>query len=143
MEGKSIHSFLLALTDSHRTLLESPVDDATLRDVFIKYGRSASHCYKLATNPLERDAWEHSIPIALRNIPDPATFSINLAGHNVDARSDAIIEASSQLITIFPDKHRMPRVDLVSKHVAMHLYAIIEDHNEEDFWKYFNQFWSV
>jgi hypothetical protein len=136
LEGESIHLFfLLALTNSYRTLFESPpVDGATLRDVFIKYGRSARHCYKLAKDPVERDAWEQSIPM---------TFRSNLAGNDLDHNSERILKASSQLITILPNEDRRPQVELVSKHVALHLFAIIDEHRAENFWEYFDQFWSV
>jgi hypothetical protein len=111
--------------------------------VFIKYGGSARHCYKLAKTPFELASWEQSIPTSLSNIPNPATFSSNLAGNNLDHNSERVIKAASQLITLFPDKNRQPQVTLVSKHIASHLYAVIAAQRAEGFWEYFNQFWSV
>src|SRR4051812_45514160 len=61
-------------------------------------------------------------------------------GTNLDHHSEQIITDSSQRITIFPNEDRRPQVDLVSKHVALHLFAVIHEHHAEDFWEYFDQF---
>lgn len=145
MEGESPHLFLLlALSDSHSAHFESPpVDGHVLRDVFIKYGRSARHCYKLAEDSTEQKDWEDSIPGALSTIPNPETFRSNLAGHNLNHGAEVVLRTSSQLITIFPRKDRRPQVDLVSKHVTSHLFDAIDLHKAERYWEFFNQFWSV
>jgi hypothetical protein len=141
------HEFLflvLVFTDSCRTVLESPaLDGKILQDVFVKYGKSARHCYKLAGEPDEMIAWENSIPRGLRSIPEPSAFLGFLRGVGVDHNSDAVLKASSQLLTISPDTNRRPHVNLVSRHVGGHLFETIIQHDAARFWDYFNQFDSV
>ncbi len=132
------------LTERRRTTFEAPpLKGDALQDVFIKYGQSARHCYKLAGDESVRLAWEESIPTLLLGIPSADTFMRNVLGGSVDPNSDSILKTSSQLITIRPDDHRQPLVSLVSKHIASHLYNIVLKQDNRMFWSYFNQFWKV
>ena len=111
--------------------------------MFIKYGRSARHLYKLTREPQALDEWETAIPTLLRDIPNIETYASLLVGGQADAKSDATLKASSQLITMYPSIHRQPRITLVTKYIANHLYQVVLKCNREKFWSYFNQFWSV
>ena len=107
-------------------------------EVFIKYGRSARHCYELARRQESRDDWEAAIPTRID------TLMHSFLGGYVDACSESILNALSQLVTLYPSLNgRQPLVTLASKHITSHLYnAVLKDDNRK-FWLYFNQFWDV
>jgi hypothetical protein len=111
--------------------------------VFVKYGKSARHCLKLARDQTAITAWEKNIPPLLMSIPDPGSFQAQLAGGGVSINSDQVLKASSQIITVVPEEDRRPQVDLVSKYISSRLYDIVLQSDAKKFWDYFNQFSSV
>ncbi|KAM6499073.1 hypothetical protein JOM56_004581 [Amanita muscaria] len=123
--------------------ISPPLDASALRDVFIKYGRSARHCYDLVGNSATIAQWEKQIPNLLTGMPDISVFEGSIAGNTMHYMAENIMKATSQLITIIPDTDRQPHVTLVSRHIAGHFFRAVLEHNYEMFWSYFNQFSSV
>jgi hypothetical protein len=115
----------------------------TLRNIFLKYGRSARHCYSLARNPADVVEWELQIPNLLASMPDIAMFEGHIAGNTIEHTDENVIKSSSQLITIIPNATRQPRVTLVSRHIAEHFFRAVLVRDHEKFWDYFNRFSSV
>lgn len=130
------------LTELDRTTFETPpLDGNALQDVFIKYGRSPRHCYKLAGSEGFRRAWEESIPDLLRDIPRiSSAIWHGLVG--VNSNEERIFKASSQLITVYPNDHRWRVVTLTSKHIASHFYNAVLKEDTKMFRICFDQFWE-
>jgi hypothetical protein len=61
----------------------------------------------------------------------------------LSSRSEAVVKASSQLITFYPCENRQPRIAPVSKHIALHLFDVLLADDARQFWKSFNLFWNV
>jgi hypothetical protein len=76
-------------------------------------------------------------------MPDISIFEGHIAGNTIDHAAESVIKTSSQLITIIPNRNRQPRVTLVSRHIAEHLFSAVLMHDHERFWHYFNRFSSV
>jgi hypothetical protein len=145
IEG-SVDTFLGShmLTELHRTTFETPpIEGSVLREVFTKYGPSARHCYELARSEKSRNTWEAVIPERLLEIPRIDTLIRRFSRGYVDANSEAILKASSQLFTINPNNDREPQVTLASKHISSHLYNVITQEGTRKFWLCFNQFYDV
>lgn len=127
-----------------RTKFETPVVNAsTLKEVFLKYGRSARHVFKLARIPSERNAWEDGMQANLRRIPDLRAFQDLLQEGELDITSPALIKISSQLVSLYPSATRSPLITLVSQHIADHLFDAVLKDNSAKFWDYFNLFWGI
>ena len=122
--------------------MSPPLEALTLRNIFVKYGGSARHCYNLAKRPDKVTEWEEQIPDLLTRMPDIAIFEGYIAGNTLHNRVESAIKASSLLITIVPNQTRQPCVTLVSRHIAEHFFRAVLMHNHESFWNYFNQFSS-
>jgi hypothetical protein len=127
-----------------RTKFETPaVNASTLKEVFLKYGRSARHVFKLARVPSDRDNWENMMQANLRRIPDLGTFQDLLQDNGIDIISPAMVKMSSQLVSIYPSATRSLLITLVSQHIADHLFdAVLKDNNAK-FCEYFNLFWAI
>jgi hypothetical protein len=145
--GGFVHAIplcILVFIESRRTHIESPALDAkALHRVFTLYGPSARLCYKLAKNEAKEKSWNKTIQSQLYNIPEPRTTQAAISGGSLNAQSEALIKASSQLITIYPDQDRQPRVALVSKHIAFQFFEVVFARDAMKFWQFFDQFWSV
>lgn len=94
--------------------ISPPLEDLTLRNVCVKYGGSARHCYTLAKSCANVTEWEERIPDLLARMPDISVFEGHIAGNTLHYPAESAIEDSSQLITIIPNQNRQPRVTLVS-----------------------------
>jgi hypothetical protein len=137
------------LTAFHRTKLERPALDAnTLHEVFVKYGGeygvSARQGFLLAHIEEERISWERMLPGLLTDFSDIEIFKNNVWGNAFNHTTDAVLKASSQIITIHPiGDSRTPQVVPVSRHITLHLYKTVLESRYRKFWDLFNHFWSV
>jgi hypothetical protein len=141
--GGSVDTFLGShmLPELHRTTFETPpLEGSVLREVFNKYGRSARYCYRLARSEKERNSWETNIQNLLQRIDRIDELMDTFSGGYVDAYSETILKASSQLFTIDPNNDREPQITLASKHIS---YNAITKEGARKFWLYFNQFYDV
>ena len=64
-------------------------------------------------------------------------------GDAVSLQNEELLEVSSQWLAITPDGDRQPLITLASKYIAGIIYDTISKNNAEQFWEYFNRFWSV
>jgi hypothetical protein len=112
-----------------------------LWELYIRYGGSAGHCFRLARYPAYATMWERRIGTSFATIPNLDSVLKALQDGNTDTNT-VLADLPSQLITILPDEHRQPVISLVSRHAANHFYAAVLADNAVKFWTYFKQFSS-
>jgi hypothetical protein len=120
-----------------RTQFESPPINnlAALSDVFSKYGPSPRQCFLLTRDEKERRNWENGIPVLLKGVVQSNSLHTIVTG--------LFDNFPPQLFLVKPDDDRTPKLTIISRHVAEHLFNAMEKNNSEKFWDIFNLFWIV
>jgi hypothetical protein len=126
--------------DPCSTMFEQPPVDATvLRDVFVKYGGSACHCYLLARSGAEQWAWEARLKKEITGLHDTSSYEAVLNG-SIDHLDPRI---PLQVFTIIRDEDGLPSLSIVSPYVGGRIYDDALGKNASQFWTFFNMFMSV
>jgi hypothetical protein len=92
---------------------------------------------------MQLKVFDMNISDKISQLPAPSQLRSIYHGSVASMQSDALLEASSHIISIVPDEDRQPIINFVSKYTTeCHRKAFLKN-KDEDTWEYFDLFWSI